>query len=1698
MKRVIGIILALGLLLAVIPTAQVSAAPEIVAGGYEIDMEDIPKVYFEDHPEWTELYDAAWNFHKGNIRKATTALNPEDVYYVDEAFDNTIFQWDTLFMMLFDKYGAHQFPALQAMDNFYYHQWDRNDDSDGYICRRINESNGNLSYNNYLTVDAINPPLFGWAEWEQYQIHGDVTRFTKQINGKPIIDRLASYFQFIKRTRTYDSGPAQGLYVSNGQGNGLDNTPNQDWDGWGQAANDMSLQQVQAADYIAKIAAEIAAKNTSLSGADKAKYESMAALYESERDGLTALVQQKLWSQQGGFFFNINSDTGAHTNIVTPTGLWSLAAGVATDEQAQRMIKTYALSSEKMFRPGGLSTVAYDYSSFKPTGGYWNGAMWSPTSFQWIKGLGEYGHDQLAFEEAVRHINMLYDVYYQGAYDRNGQFLHTIWENYSSEYILPGSTENSDTQPSRINFVGWTGALAIAGMLEDVVGLKLDAPNNEISWNLNLTEKHGVSNLYMNDADSGVNRVSLMAERRVSQTSPVSITVECDKAFTLKVRHNGIVESIAVAAGNHTYTLAGSDGAAPYLDIAGRQAAGLSAENFENAKDYVYFTGQSNSAVIDGLKNQVQKSDLIYNVNTVGYRYNSSANPAMLRDNEELAALGFENAKDYVKASHVHGDEGFMLMTPAGTQAQTLKVIVGVRNADAVMQASLSDASAARVTQSLTGGDEERVYVVEIPYRAASDGKNILVKFVIENEHENKDGDIALKGILLEDSGARIPAEPENVSLVSGGGQLTVSAQPPEGQSYDSYKIYVGTSLSEMTDVREAQSLPFVVDGLENYKKYYVAVSGIKDGTESGLSDTLSEIPEDTPRTDKQRAYADWQAALSDILAENPNFDNITSSLNFDITGRIYDSRFEFTVSTAGQEQGIQQNGGVVCPVLPQNDITVDIFAKITCGDETITVYQKAVVKAKDVNELPYVKGQKGAVSGTVNLTEEGGKDWLQINQNSISSYARKNIPEPFIKNLSAITGTGGTASDAAFSFTATDAVPGSDPRNRFGILARGLGGGFTFDLPYSEKMQSLKVYASVWGGDAALEILVNGAVMYSDYYGKDTSNGMVGQCFEVSYKMPSPDYKVSARLVCTLNRDTQWGGCSNVIQAVTLKETDEEIPPPEVEIIDEKLNITVSDTQPSRVNLTEEGTRDWLLFNTTNLAQTERKASANVINNIAPLIAVTKMNPNAGTATFSYTDGTIQPSGSHNLGIVFEGANYGISFDIPYSAGAQQLKLYFGAWSAKVAVKADVMQGVTIIKPVSDVFDTGAQASGTPAKYGMATVNYQLENPDQSLRITLVTEVMHDARWGNFSICAVSLGGFFEVSTDENLTGGYIAAAPSKVKNGETVDVFAFPDEGYELKEDSLKYYIGDTAYPIADAAFAMPSSDVRVTGEFVRIPTDKTALAQALEEAAKYPAEYYTAESFVLLSDAVTAGNAVLADDEALQAAIDAAVEAIYDAIAGLEYDLAKMVYYEESDEHLTFSAGWGKRAQIGRFSGHIAMQASKLGESMSFKFKGSYFEILSYKSYSQGMFDIYVDGEKMNEEPYDLYQLGSDAAFKQVVAETELPYGEHTVTLVIVGRNPSSIGNNVYVDAVGIIGEFIESTDKLVDDEALVITDQPMSINVMTNDDIPADTAITEFTQPESGSVKFENGMFVFTPEKMDLSDDEFTYSYGGETA
>lgn len=59
---------------------------------------------------------------------------------------------------------------------------------------------------------------------------------------------------------------------------------------------------------------------------------------------LKELVREKMWSNEKNFYFNAKKDSGEFANVVTLTGLWSLAANIATEEQAKEMIENYELN----------------------------------------------------------------------------------------------------------------------------------------------------------------------------------------------------------------------------------------------------------------------------------------------------------------------------------------------------------------------------------------------------------------------------------------------------------------------------------------------------------------------------------------------------------------------------------------------------------------------------------------------------------------------------------------------------------------------------------------------------------------------------------------------------------------------------------------------------------------------------------------------------------------------------------------------------------------------------------------------------------------------------------------------------------------------------------------------------------------------------------------------------------------------------------------------------------------------------------------------------------------------------------------------------------------------------------------------------------------------------------------------------------
>lgn len=715
---------------------------EVVAGGYIIDIADLPKVHFPEHPQWKAVYDATWNIHKESIQKIPKAVNPEAPYYVDERFNDCIFVWDTMFMMMFDKYGLHQFPTLSTMDNLYYGQTDHpGGEDDGYIPRQIIESSGKDAWGSgesrggsgYTDVRSMNPPLFAWAEWEQYLVHGDVSRFSKVIKGKTIYERMKAHFEFIERYKKLDNG----LYGKiNGFSNGLDNTYNQGEpyrgntieSGGNQTYNDLSIQQAQFAYYLAQIAGEMG--NT----ADK-------GYFENKHQGITRLISDLMWDEDEKIFSNLAADGYTHTNVSTPTSLWALAGHVATRQQAEEIIYSHGENSNRLFRPYGLASADYtdtrhDYS---PGGSYWRGSFWAPTSYQYIKGLSEYGYDKLAFEEALRHLTSVTDVYRETG---------DLWENYSSEYLNRGSQ-------SRGRFVGWTGCLTVGIIIEDIIGVRMNAPENVINWNMHLVEGYGIDNLYMKH-NGEVNRVSLFAKKRECAKDAVTFMVKADRAFTLNVKNGTVKQSYYIEAGTHTDTIEGESAGVPsHLNITASLYGAAEAERFLNlagtAIDWVAFGIDQNSDIKDGLSTQITKTkgagNLIKNVNTIGYSEAGSDNRPTYKKGIEMRAIGFENAMDVVKTPHTDGKEGFMFTVPADNERKMISVLVGVQNGDAILTANLSDESRAPVSVNLTGGEAEAVWLVDIPYQASDKGYKLFVKFT--HTETSGGGSISMKGILL-------------------------------------------------------------------------------------------------------------------------------------------------------------------------------------------------------------------------------------------------------------------------------------------------------------------------------------------------------------------------------------------------------------------------------------------------------------------------------------------------------------------------------------------------------------------------------------------------------------------------------------------------------------------------------------------------------------------------------------------------------------------------------------------------------------------------------------------------------------------------------------------------------------------------------------------------------------------------------------
>lgn len=438
----------------------------------------IPQPVFDAEPGYVELYWKAWELAYAHVKWQKGLVQP---LYMDEGlWDDTIWIWDSEFMVMFCKYAPKLFPGIQTLDNFYY--------------TMLEDSGSSLRIQH-----PDNPPFFAWVENDYYKITGDRDHIRELLLDKKFPQRYWDLFPTLspERKLQFDHYPIalkyKGIgYEWSGISSGMDNTP-RTRAGKGMLWVDAISQQALSALYISRLA-KVAGDGAT------------AREFEKKWKELRVIVNKYYWDDSDGCYYDIvpapSGETASvadvqaspsawrTTGILTPASFWPMLAEIPSKAQARRMTE-FALRPDKLGGEVPWVTVSRDDPDFDANDGwYWRGSMWLPTAYMGIKALEKYGFQEAADTTAEKVLSWMLRTYCD--YEP-----HTIWECYSPTAPTPSSNYGKRVRP---DFCGWSAIGPISLFIENVLGFHdIDASSRTVHWDIRHDCRHGLNNLTFGD-----------------------------------------------------------------------------------------------------------------------------------------------------------------------------------------------------------------------------------------------------------------------------------------------------------------------------------------------------------------------------------------------------------------------------------------------------------------------------------------------------------------------------------------------------------------------------------------------------------------------------------------------------------------------------------------------------------------------------------------------------------------------------------------------------------------------------------------------------------------------------------------------------------------------------------------------------------------------------------------------------------------------------------------------------------------------------------------------------------------------------------------------------------------------------------------------------------------------------------------------
>lgn len=463
-------------------------AQESIKG--ELKKELLPQPVFSENPQLVDLYWRTWELAWGRVKYQDGVF--QSPYMDENLWEDTIWIWDTEFMVLFCRYAPSVFPGIESLNNFY-------------------ESILNKKSSSLRIQHPDNPPFYSWVEYEYYKMTGNKERIRKVLLEDRFLQRHYYWFDSLKRgTKLHfkhawialekgDIGYKWGWVQS-----GMDNTPR----GRGRKGEllwaDALAEQALSALYIERLAKELG---------DRKIAREFGNLYKEHK----TLLNKYYWDEQDGFYYDLSEQDTTFVKVRTPAVYWTMLAEVADKEQAKRLVK-YAADPKEF---GGqypwpsVSRSDKDYNN--EIGDYWRGGVWLPLAYMSTKALETYGYYDIAYENSYKLLLQMSETY--RTFEPS-----TIWECYSPSAPRPSERQYKERELVRPDFCGWSALGPISLFIENVLGFyNIDATKKLVEWHKKGHGEQGLKNLRF-----GETVTDIIANGQLVQ-------VKSNKSYTLKI-----------------------------------------------------------------------------------------------------------------------------------------------------------------------------------------------------------------------------------------------------------------------------------------------------------------------------------------------------------------------------------------------------------------------------------------------------------------------------------------------------------------------------------------------------------------------------------------------------------------------------------------------------------------------------------------------------------------------------------------------------------------------------------------------------------------------------------------------------------------------------------------------------------------------------------------------------------------------------------------------------------------------------------------------------------------------------------------------------------------------------------------------------------------------------------------------------------